>query len=460
MELNKNIFRKNDIRGRTDNGELSEEVYNVFGKAYGTFLLENKIATKTIVGRDNRETSEKFAQAFIAGLLSTGVDVINLGIALSPMVYWSQFNFNTGGSAMITASHNPKEWNGLKIFSGIGRALSGEDFYKIVEKDEFKKGMGALAEDNIKDKYIKDLISRVNIEKKFRVVVNTGNGTSGFVAPDLLRAAGVEVIEHNTESDPSFPNYTPNPKEQEMIEDTGKIVLDNKADFGLAFDADGDRLGLVDENGGSVSPDLFLIFLARDVLKNKPCSSIVCDVLCSQAVNDEIKALGGILHLSAIGYFFIKQKMLETSAELAGETSGHIYCKYNYYGFDDACFAALNLIQYFSSQEKSVSQLVAELPRYASSPAYYISVGDSNKEQIVVDIGNEFGQEGYEILDIDGARISFPKQEGWGIIRQSNTSPAIVLRFEAKTKGNLSEIEGLFKEKLKKRGIEGEWKQS
>ena len=460
MELNRNIFRKNDIRGRIDTGELNEEVYNVFGKAYGTFLLENKIATKTVVGRDNRETSEKFAQAFIAGLLSTGMDVINLGIALSPMVYWAQFNFNTVGFAMITASHNPKEWNGLKLSSGVSGVLSGEDFYKIVEKEKFKKGTGALAEDNIKDKYIKDLISRVNIKKKLRVVVNTGNGTAGFVVPDLLRVAGVEVIEHNTESDPSFPNYTPNPKEREMMEDTGKVVLDNKADFGLAFDADGDRLGLADENGVSVSPDLFLIFLAREVLKNKPGSSIVCDVLCSQAVNDEIKALGGTLHLSAIGHFFIKQKMLETSAELAGETSGHIYFKYNYYGFDDACFAALNLIQYFSSQEKNVSQLVAELPRYASSPVYYVNVGDSNKEQIVVDIGNEFKQEDYGILNIDGACINFSKQEGWGIIRQSNTSPSIVLRFEAKTEGNLNEIEGLFKEKLKKHGIDGEWKQS
>ena len=458
MELNKNIFRKNDIRGRTDNGELNEEIYNVFGKAYGTFLLENKIATKTVIGRDNRETSEKFACAFIKGVLSTGMDIIDLGVALSPMVYWSQFNFNTGGSAMITASHNPKEWNGLKISSGIGMVLSGEDFYKIVKKNKFKKGTGKLVGCNIKDKYIKDLISRVNIEKKLRVVVNTGNGTAGFIVPDLLRATGVEIIEHNTESDPRFPNYTPNPKEREMMEDTGSVVLSNKANFGLAFDADGDRLGLTDENGKFVPPDLCLIFLARDILKNKPVSSIVCDVLCSQAVKDEVQALGGVLHFAPIGYFSIKQKMIETSAELAGEVSGHIYYKYNYYGFDDACFAALNLIQYFSNQEKSVSQLVAELPKYESSPAYYIKVDEEKKEQLVINIGNEFKKDGYEISDIDGARISFPKQEGWGIIRQSNTTSSIVLRFESKTKEGLGEIEELFREKLEKWEVAGEWK--
>jgi len=458
MELNKSIFRKNDIRGRVDNGELSEELYELLGKAYGTFLLENKVATKAVVGRDNRETSEKFAQAFIEGVLSTGVDVIDLGIALSPMVYWSQFSFDTGGSAMVTASHNSKEWNGLKISSGVGGVLSGEDLYKVVERSSFKQGIGQLTHNSVKEEYIKDLVSRINIEKELKVVVNTGNGTAGFIVPDLMRAAGVEVVEHNTKSDPSFPNYTPNPKDPQMVEDTGKMVLKNKANFGLAFDADGDRLGLTDENGEFVPPDLCLIFLARDILKNKPASSIVCDVLCSQAVKDEVEALGGVLYTSPIGYFPIKQKMLESDAELAGEISGHIYYKYNYYGFDDACFAALNLIQYFSNQEKSVSQLVAELPKYESSPAYYINVGDSNKEQIVKSIIEEFKKQGLEILDIDGGKIIFPKYKGWGLIRQSNTSPSIVLRFESKTKEGLGKIEGFFREKLERREVMGEWR--
>ena len=460
MELSKSIFRKNDIRGRVDNGELSEKLYELLGKAYGTFLLENKVATKAVVGRDNRETSEKFAQAFIEGALSTGIDVIDLGTALSPMVYWSQFNFNTGGSAMVTASHNSKEWNGLKASSEVGGVLSGEDLYKIVERGLFKQGIGQLTHGNIKDKYIKDLVSRVSIEKELKVVVNTGNGTAGFIVPDLLRAAGVKVVEHNTKSDPSFPNYTPNPKEHDMMEDTGKVVLKNKANFGLAFDADGDRLGLTDENGEFVPPDLCLIFLARDILKNKPASSIVCDVLCSQAVKDEIESLGGVLHTSPTGYFPIKQKMLESGAELAGEVSGHIYYKYNYYGFDDACFAALNLIQYFSNQEKSVSHLVAELPKYESSPTYYINVSDNNKGQIVESVVQEFKQQGLEVLDIDGGKIIFPEHTGWGLIRQSNTSTSIVLRFESKTREGLEGIEGFFREKLEKRGIKEEWKAS
>lgn len=449
--INKSIFREYDIRGRESDNELNPTSMELIGRAYGTYLARSNIEI-VIAGRDNRSTSEEFQKAAIKGLLFAGRKVIDIGTVMTPMMYWAQFYFKTKGGIMITASHNPKGWNGVKLASGFSNTLGGKDLkalYVMIEKNDFDSmDGGGIQSKDIKEAYIKDLTSRVNINKKFNVVVNTGNGTAGLFVPNLLRAVGCMVIEHNTKPDADYPNYTPNPAEMEMMEDTASVVIKNKADFAFAFDGDGDRVGLVDEKGGIVSPDKYMIFLARLVLKNKLGAKIVYDVKSSRALEEDIRAHGGVPIMVATGHSNIKKAMAQEGAELGGELSGHIFFKYNYYGFDDASFAALNLLQYFSQHDKSVSQLVVETPQYISSPGYNAETPDDKKFNVVSELIREFKAEGYKVIDIDGARVTFEDLGGWGLVRVSNTGPNITLRFEAKTKENLEKIQQIFREKL------------
>ncbi|MDX1608289.1 MAG: phosphomannomutase/phosphoglucomutase [Candidatus Spechtbacterales bacterium] len=449
--INESIFREYDIRGRESEEELNTSSLELIGRAYGTYLTRRGIET-VIVGNDSRATSEDFREAAIEGLLSTGRKVINIGTVMTPMMSWAQFHFNTEGGIMITASHNPKGWNGAKLADGFASTLGGEELkelYKMIKNDDFDTVVGGeLKKEDIKKEYIEDLISRVDVKKEFRVVVSTGNGTAGLFAPDLFNALGCKVIERHTEPDANFPNYTPNPADTEMMEDTGGIVLENEADFGLAFDGDGDRLGLTDEEGNVVWPDKFAIFLARLVLKNKPGAKIIYDVKSSRALAEDIEAHGGEPIMAPTGHSNIKRVMKEKGAELGAELSGHIFVKDNYYGFDDASMAAVSLIQYFSEQDKAVSRLVAETPQYVSSPGYTAATPDDKKFQVVKEMTEEFKNEGYKVVDIDGARVNFKELEGWGLVRVSNTGPNITLRFEAKTKDNLKKIEDIFREKL------------
>ncbi len=419
-------------------------------KAYGTFLRRHNIS-QAVVGHDNRKSSEDFYQASIAALRATGVDVIAIGTCLTPMVYWAPHYFKVEGGLMVTASHNPAGWNGMKLGFGYSKTLDGKQIQEILalaEKGEFEVGEGKLREENITAVYINDMLSRVKIGRKLKIVINTANATSSMFSPEIFRKFGCEVIEHNTNLDPSYPNYVPNPANVEMMEDTARQVLKNHADLGIGIDADGDRLGVVDEKGQIIWPDRWLILLSRSVLEKKPGAKIVFDVKVSEALPEDITAHGGVPIMSPTGYNYVKDRLREQGGSFGGEQSGHVFFVDDYYGFDDANFAGLKLLEYISHQERPLSEIVAGTPYYISTPALHAHVPDEVKYEIVKKLTEEFKSEGNRVIDINGARVYL--LSGWGLVRASSNLPALVLRFEAKTQEDLTKIQEIFKQKLSK----------
>ena len=459
--IEKSMFREYDLRGRESEEELNERSMFLTGKAYGTFLQKRGIED-VVIGHDNRATSGAFYGAAIRGLLETGIKIYEVGTVLTPMLYWAQYYFKAKGGLMVTASHNPAGWNGVKLALGYSYTIIGkelEEIYNSILRDDFvtKKGGSIVAKEDITEFYMRDLLGRVKISRQFKVVINTGNGTAGLIAPEILRRTGCEVVEHLTELDPAYPHYTPNPAEVEMMEDTGQVVRKRVADFGFAIDGDGDRLGLVDEKGATIWPDRYLILLSRLMLQKKPGAKIIFDVKVSQALPEDIAAHGGVPIMWKTGHSYIKEKLHSEGAALAGEMSGHVFFVENYYGFDDAIFTALNLLEYFSTQDKTVSQIIAETPYYISSPTLHAPCPDEKKYEVVAELTEEFRKEGYELIDINGARVLF--SDGWGLVRASSNVPALVLRFEAKTQEGLDGIEKIFREKLARYDFVGkEWK--
>ena len=445
------MFREYDIRGEEKPDQLNVESVTLIARAYGTFLRKNNII-KAVVGHDNRRTSEDFYQASITALRSTGVDVIAIGTCLTPMVYWAPHHFKVEGGLMVTASHNPAGWNGLKLGFGYSITLNGaqiQELLKIAEAGDFAVGNGSLREENITEAYLSDMLSRAKLYRKLKILLNTANATSSMFSPELFRKFGCEVIEHNTNLDPSYPNYVPNPANVEMMEDTGKQVLKNHADLGIGIDADGDRLGVVDEKGQIIWPDRWLILLSRLVLAKKPGAKIVFDVKVSEALPEDIKAHGGVPIMSPTGYNYVKDRLREQGGSFGGEQSGHVFFVDDYYGFDDANFAALKLLEYLSGQSEPLSKLIAGTPYYVSTPALHAHVPDELKYGIVEKLTEEFKTEGYKVIDINGARVYMPSG-AWGLVRASSNLPALVLRFEGKTQEELEQVQDLFKQKLSK----------
>jgi len=349
--LKKTMFREYDMRGREAPDELNEDSMYYIGRGFGAFLQKRGIA-EAVVGHDARGTSESFHKAVIKGLLESGINVIDTGIVTTPMGYWSQYYLKVKGLLTVTASHNPAGWNGVKLGSDFSYTLLTDELqevYNIIAKEEFVDGKGTIRKEDISEAYKQDLVSRVDIKKKFKVLVNTGNGTAGLFVPDILRDAGCEVVEHFTNVDPTYPNYTPNPDGTAMMEDTAKQTIANKCDLGFAFDGDGDRLGLVDEKGNIIWPDRYMILLSRLVLSKRPGAKIIFDVKVSEALPEDIKAHGGVPIMWKTGHSYIKAKMHEEKAALAGEMSGHIFFADGYYGFDDSMIAALKLLEYLTS---------------------------------------------------------------------------------------------------------------
>jgi phosphomannomutase/phosphoglucomutase len=452
MQVNKFMFREYDIRGRESDDEMNVTSMLHLGKAFGTFL--NKRGVKeAIIGHDARGTSQEFHKAAKEGLLSCGINLIDIGLATTPMSYWAQFYFQTKGLFMITASHNPVGWNGVKLGTDLAYTIIGDEVqevFKTITNEDYSVSPtpGTIKTENIKDAYIKDLISRSKITKKFKVLVNTGNGTAGFIAPDLLKAAGCEVVEHFTNIDPTYPNYTPNPDGTGMMDDTAKQTIANGCDLGMAFDGDGDRFGLVSDKGEIIWPDRYMILLSRLVLMKKPGAKIIFDVKVSQALPEDIEAHGGVPIMWKTGHSYIKSKLKEEKAALAGEMSGHIFFVEDFYGFDDGEFAALKILEYLSTQEKKLSDVISETPYYESTPTIQVQTTDEGKykvvDELVAEFKKEYGDE--KVIDINGARVLFG--DGWGLVRASSNTPTLVLRFEAKTKERLEEIQKIFKDKL------------
>lgn len=444
------MFREYDLRGRESEDELNNTSVYFVARGFGAFLAKRHIG-QAVVGYDARATSESFHQHAVKGLTESGIDVIDIGTVTTPMSYWAQYFLKVKGLVMITASHNPVGWNGVKLGSDYSYTLLTDELnevYDTIAKEAFVNGNGSTKKVYVKENYIKDLLSRTNVTKKFKILVNTANGTAGIIAPELLRRAGCEVVEHFTNIDPTYPNYTANPDGLLMMEDTGKQTVKNKCDIGLAFDGDCDRLGVVDEKGQIIWPDRWIILLSRLVLQKKPGAKIVFDVKVSEALPEDIKAHGGVPIMWKTGHSYIKSKLKEEQAAMAGEMSGHVFFVEDFYGFDDGTFAALKLIEYLSTQDKPLSEVIATTPYYVSTPTIQVKTMDEDKYHVVEALTKEFKDEGYNVVDINGARVYM--NEGWGLVRASSNTPTLVLRFEAKTKEQLDKIQVLFKEKLNK----------
>ncbi|MDP3998861.1 MAG: phosphomannomutase/phosphoglucomutase [bacterium] len=449
--LKKTMFREYDLRGLVSDDELNEQSVEIIARAYGTMLRKRDIAD-AVLGYDFRECSERFHDVFIQGLISTGVNIIDLGMILTPMMYSAQYHFKTRGGVMITASHNPNGWSGFKLSLGFSHTLVPDEMkelYSLTVSEDFAKGDGTVRKESFFDDYKEDLLKRVKLARPLKVVVNTGNGTAGPIAPAILRAAGCEVTELYTNQDWSFPHYYPNPSLVEMMEDTGNKVVEMGADIGLAFDGDGDRLGVTDEKGNNIFPDQFLILLARQVLETNPEGKIIFDVKSTQALSDDILAHGGKPIMWLTGHSYIKAKLWEEKAPLGGEKSGHIFFgEPVYYGFDDGIFSTLKLLDYLSCQKQTFSQVMTTIPQYVTTPTLHVDCPDEAKYQIVEKLTQEFKDDGCEVNDINGARVSFP--EGWGLVRASSNLPVLVLVFEAKTKEGVEKIKKLFRQKFDK----------
>ncbi|MEA3346182.1 MAG: phosphomannomutase/phosphoglucomutase [Chloroflexota bacterium] len=456
--LKKTMFRAYDIRGRVSGEELNEGSMELIAKGYGTMLRRRGIPS-AVVGYDARESSEAFHTAFERGLLSTGIDAYDIGLALSPMMYWAQYHYQTKGGAMITASHNPSGWNGLKLTLGYSyTTLKHEidELYGIILRDDFARGEGeVLRDESIDELYAEDLVKHVSMGRPLKVVLNAGNGTAGPIARKVFERAGCEVVDLHCEIDMSYPHYFPNPSLMEMMEDTGQKVREVGADIGVAIDGDGDRIGTTDEQGEIVWPDRSLILLARQILKRSEAKKIVFDVKCSQALPEDIEAHGGEPVMWKTGHSWVKNKCHEIGAAMGGEMSGHIFIFDGYYGFDDAVFAGLRMIEYLSNQDKSYSELISNIPHYFSSPTLHVDCADEVKYEVASRLAEEFKKE-YEVVDIDGARILFG--DGWGLVRASSNLPVLVLRFEAQTPERLEEIKEVFRTKFKQHPeIGDEW---
>jgi len=446
--LKRTMFREYDLRGRESDDELNDNSMYYIGRGFGTFLKKRGI-NQVVVGNDARGTSESFHDNVIKALVECGLEVTDIGTVTTPMSYWAQYHLKIKGLVMVTASHNPAGWNGVKMGADYSSTLLSDEMkevYDIIFKDEFIDGTGLVKKEDIKEEYIKDLLSRAKITKKFKILINTANGTAGLFAPELLRRTGCEVIEHFTNIDPTYPNYTPNPDGTAMMEDTGKKTIENKCDFGFAFDGDGDRLGMVDEKGNTIWPDRYIILLSRLVLSKHPGAKIVFDVKVSEALPEDIKAHGGIPIMWKTGHSHIKAKLAEEKAAMAGEMSGHIFFVDDYYGYDDGLFAALKMLEYLSTQNKPLSEIIAGTPYYHSTPTIQVTTTDEGKYGIVEELTNEFKKEGYKVIDINGARVYI--DDGWGLVRASSNTPTLVLRFEAKSEESLKKIQDLFKQKL------------
>lgn len=454
------MFREYDLRGRVNNEELNTKSVEIIAKAYGTMLGKRKI-TAAVLGYDYRECSQKFRDAFVTGLTSTGVGIIDLGMILTPIMYSAQYYYKTSGGVMITASHNPNEWSGFKLALGLSHTLTPpemKELYELTVSEKFTQGKGKVRKESYNKCYEDDIIKRIKLSRPLKIVINTGNGTAGPIVPKILKRAGCEVLELMTDLNWNFPRYYPNPSLVEMMEDTGKMVKETKADLGIAIDGDGDRLGVTDEKGETIWPDRYLILLARQVLERNPGAKIIFDVKCSQALEEDITKRGGKPIMWITGHSYIKAKLWEENAPLAGEMSGHIFFgKPIYYGFDDAVFAGLKLLEYLSTQNLPFSKIIAGTPYYVSSPTLHAPCADEIKYQVVEKLTKEFKDEGYEVIDINGARVKFG--DGWGLVRASSNLPVLVLRFEAKTKERLEEIIRIFKEKFTRYPEIGkEWK--
>ncbi len=445
-DVNQEVFRAYDIRGVVDR-DFDEVWVEQLGKACGTYFLQLGYG-QAVVGHDCRHSSPGYQQAMIRGLLSTGVDVVYVNMVPTPVFYYAVKKLHRLAGVMVTASHNPPEFNGFKVWAGEGTIHSDQiqKLYAIMSRGEFAQGRGMATEHDIVPAYLEELSGQVALNTPVRVVVDGGNGAGGLICAELLRRIGAEVVELYCQPDGNFPNHHPDPTQDENNTDLRAKVLETRAHAGIGLDGDADRIAALDEQGRMVYGDRLLAIFARRVLQTLPGATVIGEVKCSHLLFQDIADHGGKPIMGQTGHSLIKARMKETGAALAGEMSGHMFFADRYYGFDDALYAALRLVEILGqTPNKPLSSYLQEWPPIFSTPELRVDCPEAVKFAVVERAKEHFRQE-YDIVDIDGVRLVLP--DGWGLLRASNTQPVLVLRFEAQSSERLAQIRALVEEPL------------
>lgn len=443
------IFRQYDIRGVVGE-QLTNESYYLIGKGFGSMLREKGLQS-IVIGGDARHSTREFMDAFIKGALETGCEITDIGRVATPLLYFAIWKLKQDGGVMITASHNPAQYNGCKLNLGLNSVYAEalQELLQRIQREQFSSGSGRLIHnDTITAEYLAYIEKDIHLERPVKVIVDAGNGMGGIYLPEILRRKGCEVIEMYCEPDGDFPNHHPDPTVAKNMTDLARAVVAAGYELGLGLDGDADRIGVVDETGKMLYGDQILNILARDYLQQNPNQTIIADVKCSKNLYDDIKARGGKAIMYKTGHANIKMRMKELDVKFAGEMSGHVFLADRYLGFDDAIYASCRFLEIVAKTPLPVSKYLADQPKMYNTPELHTNCEDSRKFEVVAQVCAELKAEGYDVNDIDGARITF--DDGWGLIRASNTTPVLVTRYEATTQARMKEIQKLIETKINK----------
>ena len=453
MAIHPGIFRQYDIRGIVDR-DLTTDAATAIGHAYASLLQQRGIQGSVAVGRDNRPSGGRLRDALIEGLTSGGLNVIDIGVVPTPLLYWSLHHLDVKGGIQITGSHNPPEYNGFKLCVGHD-SLHGEGIdalRQIIDRGDFFRSSGSVRSERVIDRYIDDVVARTGpLKRRLKVVIDCGNGVGAVVSHDLFERLGIDASYLFCESDGTFPNHHPDPTVVENLHDIIREVKARRADLGIAFDGDADRIGVVDAEGSIIWGDHILILYARDVLaRTGPGQPIIFDVKCSQALPHAIEAAGGRPMMWKTGHSLIKEKMKQVKAPVAGEMSGHMFFTEGFYGHDDALYGAARLLRIVAASGVSVEEMLADVPKFVSTPEIRVDCPDELKFEIVARAVKHF-RSIHDVIDVDGVRVLFG--DGWGLIRASNTQPVLVTRYEALTRERLEVIQREMEDWLRGQGM-------
>jgi phosphomannomutase / phosphoglucomutase len=447
--LNPHIFRAYDVRGRVGS-DINPEVFAEVGRAYATLIRRNRGRT-VAVGQDNRESSASLKAAFTDGVRAAGVDVVDVGQVTTPMLYFATAHWRLDGGANITGSHNPVDYNGVKMVHPGAAPLSEEEIQALrrhIETGDLEQGSGAVTARSPRDDYFATVAALVRPARRLRVVADAGNGVAGLYGPDLLRRIGCEVIELHCESDGRFPNHLPDPEDPANVVDLQARVVEAGADLGLAWDGDADRVGVIDERGHRHEADLILVLLARDLLQRHPGAKIVFDVKSSQSLVDDIRRHGGVPVMWKTGHSHLKRKMRDDKILLGGEVSGHMFFGEGYYGVDDGLLAACKIVDIIAQQPGPASRRFDSIEHLHATPELKALCPDDKKFGLIHELVRDLKQR-YQTIDIDGARVLFP-DGGWGLVRASNTSPYLTLRFEGHSEAQIDAMKRVIYDALRR----------
>ncbi len=449
MSISPAIFRAYDIRGVVTE-TLTPSVVHEIGRAFGSECHERGVSS-VVVARDGRLSGPELIETLSKGIASTGVNVINIGMVPTPVLYFATYHLKTGTGIMVTGSHNPPEYNGLKMVLE-GDALFGDGItalYDRLKAGKLHNGKGSLSEQDVLQDYFDEITGDIKLSRPVKIAYDCGNGVAGAAAPQLFKALGCESTAMFTEVDGNFPNHHPDPAKLENLEDLIKAVKDNQCEVGLAFDGDGDRVGVIDNEGNVIWPDRQMVLFAQDVISRNAGARIIYDVKCSKVLPDAISAAGGVPDMWKTGHSFIKARIKETGALLGGEMSGHIFFKERWYGFDDALYAAARLLEILSNESRSASEIFGEIPDSINTPELNVTLERDGAQHDFIDSFVKNAKfEGAKLTTIDGVRADF--EDGWGLVRASNTTPSLVIRFEADNDAAMERIQNEFRDTMQR----------